>query len=393
MSRHKAKRIVIALRLSTQAGRQCLSGILNELTDRHANWDLRIKRDASEFRPTDVRALRDWHIDGIVYGLPTYERAAEETVSEIMRLNIPTVVCNEDVRTNVKPNASSWAHVAVDPRPIGETAALFYLRQGRFRSYGFVTDYRQHIQAMRLGVAFNKTLSEFGFNCLAYPHPAQNQDDFNVLCEWLTAMPKPAAVFVASDSRALTLFEAARAVRLNIPDDLAVLGLGNDEYVCNWARPTLSSVLPDYEGIGRLAVRMLSARMEGRAQHQAIRPLTPVVIERGSTLKTTHAGLLVQEALAYIQAHAGEKINSDVVAAAMKVSRRLLDLRFRELQNRSVSAEIRDRRLALLKRRLHESTDTIDNIILSCGFDNAVYPKQLFKARFGLTMGEWRKQA
>ena len=392
MQRLKPKRVVIALRLSTQAGRRCLSGILNELTNRHANWDLRIKRDASEFRPNDVRALRDWHIDGIVYGLPAYERAAEETATEVMRLGIPTLVCNEDLATVVNANEQSKANIIVEPRPIGETAALFYLRQGRFRSYGFVTDYHQHIQAMRVGIAFNKTLSEFGFNCLAYPHPAQNQDDFNDLCEWLTALPKPTAVFVASDSKALTLFEAARAVKLNIPDDLAVLGLGNDEYVCNWARPTLSSVLPDYEGIGRRAVRSLSALMDGRTPSLTFALKAPIVIERGSTLKTTHAGLLVQEARAYIQAHAGEKINSDVVATAMKVSRRLLDLRFRELQNRSVSAEIRDRRLELLKRRLHESTDTIDNIILSCGFDNAVYPKQLFKARFGLTMGEWRNQ-
>lgn len=389
-----SKRIVIALKLSVQSGQRRLAGILAGLASSQQAWDIRIKRDASEFQPSDVGILREWSIDGLIFGLPGFGPAAEETAAEVVRLGIPTVVCEENAY--VAPRAARRNLVFVDStcEACAAAAAGHFLRQGKFRGYGFLAD-RRHVQhGVRLGRAFREKLADAGQGCAVFSSPAGNTDDFHLLRRWLAALPRPAAVFVASDSRGLTVLEAARAEALSVPGELAVLGFGDDDNVCNWSKPSLSSVLPDDEGVGANAARQLMALMENRPPPPPLRLKEPTVVIRGtSATQETQAGVMVQKALAYIRRHATDKIDPGAVASALAVSRRLLDLRFREILDRTVASEIRERRLEILKQRLPRSTDTIERLALDCGFDNADYVKHLFRTRFGFTMRAWRLSA
>jgi AraC-like DNA-binding protein len=115
------------------------------------------------------------------------------------------------------------------------------------------------------------------------------------------------------------------------------------------------------------------------------------IVRRESTTEESTAGKLVQKAIAYIDLHALEGIEVSDVVRHLKCSRRLADLRFRELQGRSILDAITERRLDEVKRLLAGTKEKIDTIAAICGYTNPNYLKNLFKKRFGMSMREFRK--
>ena len=159
--------------------------------------------------------------------------------------------------------------------------------------------------------------------------------------------------------------------------------------------PKLSSVQPDFIGEGRLAAELLEAMMNGRsipAKKRENRVGIRAVVHRESTVPQSESGKFVQKVLAYISKEALRGIGVEDVARRFKVSRSLLELRFRELQGESVYEAMLRVRLDEVKRRLRHTSDTISEITSACGWKNATPPKILFKKRFGLSMRDYRAQ-
>ena len=115
------------------------------------------------------------------------------------------------------------------------------------------------------------------------------------------------------------------------------------------------------------------------------------IIRRESTAEISHAGRLVQKAIAFIDTNATKGIDVSDVVSHLGCSRRLADLRFRQLQGRSILEAITDKRLSAVRKLLVETRDSIDSISLECGFTNPNYLKNLFKKRYSMTMSEFRK--
>ena len=114
-------------------------------------------------------------------------------------------------------------------------------------------------------------------------------------------------------------------------------------------------------------------------------------MRRESTAELSTSGKLVQKALAYIRKNALRGISVEDVVAHLKVSRRLADLRFRELQHTSIGQEIARIRLAEVQRLLRSTKEPIDSIAARCGYENPNYLKNLFRKRFSMSMREFRK--
>ena len=117
------------------------------------------------------------------------------------------------------------------------------------------------------------------------------------------------------------------------------------------------------------------------------------VVRRESTAELSLSGKLVQRALVYIRKNALKGISVTDVAAHLHVSRRLADLRFRELQGTTIGETIISERLMEVKRLLRETKDPIDAIAVRCGYENPNYLKNLFKRRFAMTMREFRNRS
>ena len=179
--------------------------------------------------------------------------------------------------------------------------------------------------------------------------------------------------------------------KIKIPKDIAILGVDNDTLICENAQPRLSSVQPDFGNEGHLAAEILDQMMNGKeTSSSTVLVGVTRIVQRESTAEQSHAGLLVQKALAYIDRHALEGIGVNDVVQHLNCSRRLADLRFRELQGTSIMQTIIEKRLDEVRRRLAGTKEKIDAIASACGFDNSNYLKNLFKKRFGMSMREFR---
>ena len=393
MQAKKAKRVVIALRLSTQAGQRTLQGIYRYLTESRIHWDVRIKRDSDEFGLANVMRYPQWGIDGIIFGMCAPDDRLDASIAEIARQKAPIVAV--DVR-NERPldnRREDIAFVNTDAGSVGKEAADFFMRHGGYQSFGYMPDFRGRIWSKLRGEAFAAELRGKGFECSCYLHPPLDRDYSEDYRMWLRSLRKPAALFVACDDQALTVVEACRDAKLRIPQDISVLGVDDDEIIDESCDPTLSSVSPNHERQGFIAAMRLDNMMSGKAdvpRHTEI-PIRKISV-RGSTRNESPAGVLVQGALAYIAKNFQYGLDPSAVAHHFKVSRRLLDLRFREIAGASVNAAIREQQLSEVCSRLRHSSTPIEKIAELCGFANSNYLKTLFKSRFGMTMREWRRR-
>jgi len=389
--RAKSSRVVIALRLSTQAGQRTLQGIYRFLTETRTHWDVRIKRDSDEFGIENVSRYPKWGIDGIIFGMCAPDNRLDASIAEIAAQNIPIVAVDVRDQPVLERRSARTAFVNTDANSVGVEAARFFLRQGGYKSFGYVPDLRGRSWSALRGGAFAAELKRNGFDCASYMYPPLDRDNSEDLASWLDALAKPTALFVACDDQALTIVESCRMADLRIPQDVSILGVDDDEIIDEACDPTLSSVRPDHERQGFIAASRLRDLLSG-GQNVPTHTEIPIlnISARNSTRNESPAGILVQGALSYIAKNVRFGLDPAAVAQHFKVSRRLLDLRFREIAGTSVNAAIRDQQLANVRDMLKRTQDPIGRISELCGFANPNYLKTLFKRRFGMTMREWR---
>lgn len=372
----KAKKVLIALRMAGEAGRQKLAGIFSYLGAERP-WEITLVRTAAEFTSESVaQAVSRGVYDGYVLSIP----GTSSALAPLAKATVPAVVM--DIHdAALAQRRENIVFVRNSAQAVGAAAANCLMNTGRCRSYAFC-----HNPAIREWsddrfLAFRETLAERGL--LA--------QEIHALRE-LSALARPAGIFAANDDTGYAVLEYCRKHHLRVPDDVLVLGLNNDTLICENCSPQLSSIEPDFFQEGVLAARALDTMMRGDgvpAHEYAVGVRR--VVARESVRAPSPSGKLVQQMLAFIRAHRREKITVDDVAAASGCSRRLADLRFRELMGATLGETIISARLDEVCMLLETSTATIESIALACGYANPNYLKNLFKKRFGMTMRDWRR--
>ncbi len=375
------KKVFIALRMAGIAGQEKLSGIFRFLGENH-DWDLTLVRTAAEFTPARMQAALTEGYDGFIVSIPD----TEQTAAILASTDIPTIVM--DIHSpRLSARTKRIVFIRNSSEEIGRAAANHLLAIGSCRSYAFVHNPSVLQWSVDRCKAFRETLRDNGFWCHELKTP-----------EGLQKLERPVGVFAANDDRGYDVIEFCHARRMRVPEDAAVLGINNDTLICENCHPRLSSIQPDFEQEGYLAAETLTLMMNTR-NSSTFQPSNlstffvgvKAVIRRESTAELSPSGKLVQKAVAYIRRHALEGIGAQDVVAHLKVSRRLADLRFRELQHTSIGEEIMRIRLAEVQRLLRTTKDPIDAIAAKCGYENPNYLKNLFRKRFSMTMRDFRK--
>lgn len=378
------KKVFIALRMAGIAGQEKLSGIFRHLGDNH-DWDIRLVRTAGEFTVAAVREALRSNYDGFIISIPGTEKSA----AILAATGIPTIVM--DIHSPVlEARRDRIAFIRNSSVEIGRAAANHLLAIGKCRSYAFVHNPSVMQWSIDRCKAFRETLRDNGFWCHELKTP-----------EGLQKLERPVGIFAANDDRGYDVIEFCHAHRIRVPEDAAVLGINNDTLICENCHPRLSSIQPDFEQEGYLAAETLTKMMLDRRVMPSARKQEPgtlfvgvkALVRRESTAELSQSGKLVQKAVAYIRRHALEGIGVPDVVAHLKVSRRLADLRFRELQHTSIGEEITRIRLAEVQRLLRTTKDPIDAIAAKCGYENPNYLKNLFRKRFSMPMREFRKMS
>ena len=376
------KKVFIALRMAGIAGQEKLSGIFRFLGDNH-DWDIRLVRTAGEFTVAAVKEALRSRYDGFIVSIP----GTEKTAAVLASTDVPTIVM--DIHSPLlEKRRKHIVFIRNSSEEIGRIAANHLLAIGKCRSYAFVHNPSVMQWSIDRCKAFRETLRDNGFWCHELKSP-----------EGLQRLERPVGIFAANDDRGYDVIEFCHAHRIRVPEDAAVLGINNDTLICENCHPRLSSIQPDFEQEGYLAAEMLSKMMSDPTVHASSLIPHPsslfvgvkAVIRRESTADISTSGKLVQKAVAYIRKHALEGIGVPDVVAHLKVSRRLADLRFRELQHTSIGEEITRIRLAEVQRLLRATREPIDSIAAHCGYANPNYLKNLFRKRFSMSMRDFRK--
>jgi len=372
------KKVFVALRMSAIAGQEKLAGIFRYLGERH-DWEMTLVRAAAEFTPARVLAALKEGFDGFIVSIPNTERSA----ACLAKSSVPTVVM--DIHDpGLAARKSNILFIRNSAEEIGSAAALELLGAGICRSYAFVHNpLVAEWSRLRLK-AFRETLRDHGFWCHELADP-----------EGIAKLEKPVGVLAANDDRGFDVLEYCHAHRLKVPRNVLVLGINNDAFICEHCHPTLSSVQPDYEQEGFLAAKELDRTMSHKTKAASARTLfvgIRQVVKRASTAPYSPSGILVQKAVAYIYANALRDISVDDVVRHLKCSRRLADLRFRQLQGESMGERIARIRLDEAKRLLRDTREPISTVAARCGFSSPAHLMTQFHRKVGLTMGTYRKK-
>ena len=378
--RKQAKNVMVVLWLAGSAGRKQLTGILNFVKNGRP-WSIQLITDPQAFTSEIIEKAEKDGIDGFI------AHAGPEAAAALSRSTIPTVLIDFPPPALVT-RRKNLAILLDSDEDIGKTGADFFLKLGNFASYGFIPDGENRGWSRLRERGFKTALRQAKKSCEVFNPAAAT------LKEFLLSLPKPAAVMTAYDFMAKEALETCAKLKLDVPSLVSILGVDNDEIICEYSTPSLSSVRINHEDFGYESAKILAGMMAAGRPCECRRRFlgAGAVIERESTSPISPATRLVQQARQYIQRHFADDIGvEDVVMHLGSASRRLVDRRFREITGNSIRRTIEDMRLENVKRLLQTTDMSIEKISRLSGYPNTQRLKYVFKTRFGLTMGEWRK--
>lgn len=383
-------RVVVILETCVQPDREKLNGIFKYVR-LYGPWHLHIIQNrVGEQRLAHFEA---WHANGVIVGQSMLDM--EEALG---RARVPLVLIDPLPR-HLEPRSpfSRFSIVRNDASQVGAEAADYFLKHG-FKHFAYVGEVLDRPWSQGRGQGFAGRLREAGHACQIYPAlTAKERKDWAVeqakLTRWLLALPKPVALFAAMDIRARQVLDTCLINGIKVPDDVAILGVDNDEQLCLGSFPTLSSIECDMGACGFMAAQLLDEQMRGKRKRRA--ELTygvKRIVDRQSTRAVQPAqDKLVARALEFIRLNACEGIGIPDVVAHLKVSRRLAELRFRQTCGRSILDEIQRVRLERVRRLVTETDYPIREITDRSGFQTDDHLRRMFKRAFGMTMQAYRK--
>ena len=214
------------------------------------------------------------------------------------------------------------------------------------------------------------------------------------IMEWVRSLKRPCAIFCADIHLAREVMAVCRSLKIDIPAEIAVMGVDNDEILCLMERPTLSAVITQSEKVGYHAAEMLDRRMKGEIRTRQERLLIPPagIIARGSTSAVVAEDVPLSKALGLIRERASQAIHIDDISRLAGVSRRSLENRFQKTLGRSPHQEVIRTRIEKAKALLSGTSLPMSRIAELSGFGDPYNFSRAFRRETGSTPRDHRQQ-
>lgn len=331
-----------------------------------------------------IKFAKDWKADGIIAQF--YNHA---DIQKLVDTKIPVIV--EDF----KERFSEFPNITGGYFETGQMGAKYFINKGyknfafygfndivwsRERAEGFEDSVKNHGEKVHLFSPKKKSARE-----LWYYKPSS-------LSKWLTSLPKPVAIMTCDDERALHITEACKHSKIKIPEEVAVLGVDNDELTCNLSDPPLSSIGLGIDQGGYEAAKLMQMMIENKDQEIydiIVKPTT--IITRQSTDICATTDNQIAKALNFIHQNIENNINVEDVLKKVSISRRALEKRFLEVTGSAVYKYICQLRIRKFSDKLLESDKSISEIAIESGFNDNKNLSRLFKLINGCTPFQYRK--
>jgi LacI family transcriptional regulator len=330
--------------------------------------------------------LLRWGADGIIVQDSLFEK-----VEEFVPASTPLILiagAKEIAKTTRSVIITNWEKT-------GRMAAEYFLDRG-FKHFAFVSFKDMYWSRERCRY-FHKRIDEAGFGNSFYEFSHKRSErvlaaNLSQMANWLKSLPRQTGLMACNDDCARYVLEACKIAGIQIPENLAILGVDNDELSCSLSYPPLSSISLDTEKAGSTAAKLLHDMMDGKsapAQEILIQPLK--VISRQSTNVFAIEDNYVRESLRFIRENAKNVMCVQDVVDAVAFSQRSLDQRFRKILGHSVYAEIRRVRVNLIIQLLIETRSSILQIARELGYANIAHISRYFRTETGMSLLAYRK--
>jgi LacI family transcriptional regulator len=375
--------IALLIELSSAHARGLLRGI-SAYSQAKGPWRLHL---IEQLRLSDIRrALDTWDGDGLIARVET-----DAIAKVLVERGLPVV---NVTGTNV---VAPWPRVDTDNDAVCRTAAGHLIDRG-YHHFGFCGMAHYQWSGWRRDY-FAAELRRQGMSCSILELASLtsdtrlNRSDGRRLARWIANLPRPVGIMACNDHCGRAVLDVCSGLAIPVPDDIGVVGVDNDDLVCELCLPPLSSIEVNCERIGYAAAEMLD-QMLGKAGRgtgeKLIRPTT--LVRRRSTDATVVRDPFVAEAIRFIRAYACEDIDVPSIASHVGVSRRYLEQQFQRAVGRTVHTELLRVRLEHAQRLLGETDWKLQTIAERSGFKQASHLSSVFQEKLGLRPGQYRQR-
>lgn len=375
------KRIALLIETSRSYGRDLLRGI-KRCSIEHGQWSLFVEvRDLDSAPPV---WLRHWDGDGLIV-----RSGSAAIAAAVRRVGVPTVEVRSQTRSRDCP------FVGVDNAAVGRMVYA-HLRECGLQQFG-VFGLRTESFFVERSRSFRSCAQTDGLEVHEFvqdgptERPSQWERQQQQLVGWLQSLPQPIGILACTDQLGCWLLDACHRARLSVPDQVAVIGVENDETLTEMSTPSLSSVQLDGEGAGYQAAQILRRMIRRRSSTPESVLLPPLgVARRRSTELVAAADPQLAAAIRLLRSRACDGIRVADVLQQVPLSRTALERGCRQVTGRSPNQEIVSVRIRQASRYLRETEMTLDEIAARCGFSTTPYFVQVFRKLMDTTPGRFR---
>lgn len=378
--------IVALINSAYASAKRVCSGVLRYAAA-HPEIDVRI----CGIHPSnnDFAYALDWKTDGIISTFSPKLTYAQKFI----RLNrgCPVVFCGGIDTTEM---TDPFAAVLCDNENIAHEAAKLLLHH-KLKNLAYFGARQNEPWDIERQVAFTNYTRSHGGTIHVYqakPRDIKSIGEYDALATWLKSLPKPCGIFASHDQRAVHILNVCRQEKIAVPEQIQVLSVDNEEWLCEQTVPTLSSIELDFEGGGFAAADTLY-RMIHKQRFSKISAFGALsVVERMST--TDQHGHLSSALRArdYIRTHATERLTVSEISLKVNIPVRTLQASYQKVFSRTLMADIIETRLEKVRVLLRTTTLSIDKITQLTGFGSPLHLMRLFKRTTGMTMLAYRRE-
>lgn len=378
------RRVALLIETSRSYGRALLRGV-KQYSDEHGPWSLFVELRDLESRPPVW--LANWDGDGIL------TRTGSDAIAKAVHASrVPAVELRSPRR------GGDFPFVGVDNVAVSEMVADHLIERG-FQNFGVYSLESETFFVQRRD-AFIASLKRRGFACDEHrqagvvERPSQWERQQKELMKWLAQLPQPAGVLACTDQLGCWLLDACWRADIRVPEQVAVVGVENDETISTISTPPLSSVRLAGERIGYQAATTLDQMMQGGRPPTKPQWIKPICIEtRLSSDTIAIEDPLVAQAISLIRQHACSGMNVAELLDCLPASRSSLERKFKSLLHRTPREELERVRIDRVCELLRQTDLNLQEIAKRTGFSTAQYMLDVFRKSQGQTPGDYRKRS
>lgn len=357
-------KVALLLETSREYGRQLLRGVVR-YARLHGPWSFVVSPGHFE---QQLPRVQRWGGDGVIARI-----SSPEAARAIRKAGVPAVALEASFEEFATVNPSLGIYeIRSDSPAIARMVAEHLLERG-FRHFAYcgLADclWSQVRQQEFCRLLAERALSSHQFSIPRKRAKSDQERERARLTQWLRELPKPIGLMACNDDQARKVLDACTTAGLPVPDEVTVVGVDNDELVCELSDPPLSSVALDLDSAGYEGAALLHGLMSGQVRgYQEVSVKPRWVVARRSTDVVAQEDRTVAAVLRFIRDNAGRPIQVPDVVAQTELSRRSLERRFSTAMGRTILDELTRCRLERAKRLLLETDLSVDHVALAAGF-------------------------